>query len=92
MIRALKALVDWIDKRYPPKVTITAEKFAELEDRLFRTSQDAKGFNADFIILAERVGTLEDNITSLKKQKEESKTVATPERVRSRFIETGRLE
>ena len=55
MIRQLKRFVDWLDRRWPPKVRVTEESFAAL-------STDIK----KIAWLEKKVYELTDEVTSLK--------------------------
>jgi len=66
MIRALKAFADWLDKRFPAKVTITEAKLAEFEFRLHRADKNSSGFQTDFMLAAARIASLEDSVRALK--------------------------
>lgn len=66
MIRLLKRLADWLDKRFPSRVVITEAKFSELEDRLRRCIQSTSDLNVDTNVLADRILVLEKSIAAMK--------------------------
>ena len=97
MIRLLKAFADWLDRRFPAKVTMTEEtwnainrRIGLLERRSADTSDMFAGFRqsmTEYIALTDgEIGRLTQSIAILKKQKEEAKPVTNPKRT---FIETG---
>jgi hypothetical protein len=90
MIRAMKALVDWLDRRFPPLVTVTQDKFDELEKRLSRAAKDAGSFHDDFMILSERLTAIEQAAAASVEREDDVlsstlKTISEQERLAARL-------
>ena len=66
MIRALKRLTDWLDRRFPPRLVVTVEQFDAYADRLHRVEQHFAAFREDSYAVAERVVVLEKSLTAMK--------------------------
>ena len=90
MIRLLKAFVDWLDRRFPAKVMINEETWNAVDRRLKFLEMASKNKSAMieeiFTHHGKRLDDLENNLSAIKKQKEEAKPVSNPKRT---FIETG---
>ena len=93
MIKAIKAFVDWLDRRFPAKVTVTLEDYGRIADRLDRIGNDASGFHTDFMLATARIAALEESVKALKEAV--GKTIApaavSAEKRRADFIGSGRI-
>ena len=90
MIRAMKALVDWLDRRFPPRVTVTQDKFDELEKRLSRAARDAGGLHDDYRIITERLTAIEQAAAASVEREDDVlsstlKTISEQERLAARL-------
>ena len=86
MIRLLKQFADWLDRRYPPKVTVTEEVFDELRrnEHMLRKSVSSlkleyDTMQAEFVAIRKSVDGLKDalakgGITSIKTEAETLRT------------------
>ncbi len=92
MIRALIAALSWLDKRFPPKVTVTKETFDALLAREHARMKGATMMQGEINTLKERVTADETAIAAIKKVLMEAATVgAQHEKRRSAFVESGRF-
>lgn len=66
MIKAILRLVEWLDRKFPPKLVITVEDYERLSNRIDRCAKDAGNFHDDFMLLAERVNKLDESIRAIK--------------------------
>ena len=87
MIRLLKAVADWLDRRFPAKITMTEETWNAMNRRIelleMKTTNRVQEFN-----IANKINEIEQSIAILKKKKEEARTVMNPKQA---FIETGNI-
>jgi uncharacterized small protein (DUF1192 family) len=96
MIRALKALVDWLDRRYPPRVVLTVERMEDLEERVHRLSKHLETLEADHAAAKNEsrdgIDALNKAITAVKDtlQKIGNPSVVAEKR-RAEFVASGRM-
>ncbi len=93
MIRAILAIVSWLDKRFPPKVTITKEAFRDLELRLSELQTSRLITTERLDVHAEVLGNHAKALGALKDALSKSgisQTTPTDNR-RSEYIASGRM-
>lgn len=92
MIRQLIAALSWLDKRFPPKVTVTKEGFEALLAREHSRMKDATALRFEIDTLKDRMKKEEESTAAIKKVLMEAATVgAQHEKRRSAFVESGRF-
>ena len=92
MIRALKRLTDWLDRRFPPRLVVTVEQFDAYADRLHRVEQHFTAFREDSYAVAERVVVLEKSLTAMKDAIQKGQIPAViAQQKRAEFVATGRM-
>lgn len=58
--------IEWLDKRFPPKVTVTDEMFAAMQDREHRHSKEIANMSGELMVLRDRCLILEKAMAALK--------------------------
>lgn len=92
MIRVLIAGLEWLDKRFPPKVTVTKQAFEDLVSREHRRMKDSTAFRIDLDTQKERIGNIEKSVAALKEILVKSATPSLSEPARrAAFIASGRM-
>ena len=92
MIRALIAALSWLDKRFPPKVTVTKEMFEALIEREHQRMKTATMIRMDLDTQRERIDGAEKSIHALKDLLAKSADPAVKaESRRAAFVATGRM-
>lgn len=86
MIRLLVRFGLWLDKRFPPKVTITLETWEALIRRLELLETRAKVAMEKLDAQQDSLIEVAKTVSSIGKQKEESKPAVSPKQA---FIATG---
>ncbi len=82
----------WLDARFPPKVTVTDEVFAALQEREHRHSKEIASLKGEEMVLRDRVLALEKSIAALKDFIAKGGTTGIPEmQRRAQFIAEGRM-
>lgn len=66
MIRLLKALADWLDKRYPPRFRYTEKHHKEIWDRISYSEDVIKDRSKAIGHLDGRIKVLEESIAAIK--------------------------
>ena len=66
MIRLLKALFDWLDKRYPPKLTVRDNWIALIESQLEQHKQDLQALRESQMLLGVKHDVLGSAIAGIK--------------------------
>lgn len=92
MIRAALAALTWLDKRFPPRVTVTQETFDALLEREHQRAKQASSHRLDLDTTKERVRVLETAVAALKDALAKGGTGAiVAETRRAAFVATGRM-
>ena len=92
MIRYLIATLEWLDKRFPPKVTVTKEAFESLLEREHARAKAATMFRMEIDTLKDRVKKEEEAVAAIKKVLMEATTAgAIQEKRRAAFVAEGRM-
>jgi uncharacterized membrane protein len=92
MIRQLIAVLAWLDRRFPPKVTVTKEAFESMIERETQRRKQIERALSEIDSLKERVKKEEDATAAIKKVLMEAATAgAVQEKRRSAFVESGRF-
>ena len=93
MIKAIKAFVDWLDRRFPAKVTVTLEDYGRIDDRIRRVGERAAKIEDQAVFFHNRISALEESVKALKEAV--GKTIApaaiSAEKRRADFIGSGRI-
>ena len=85
MIRALKAFVEWLDRRFPPRLVVS-----EVEFRAMSTVQ--KEHHLRYLQLEEKVDAMEKTISALKEVLTKGiMPGVVKEQRRAEFIANGRM-
>jgi len=103
-IRSLKAFVDWLDKRYPPKVRFTQELHDYLRERIYAHGKRMDGLQetsidrfadmrGEFAADRKRISDLEKSMAALKDLLAKGSGPGSPaeQQRRADFIATGRM-
>lgn len=90
--RWLVSIAAWLDARFPPKVTVTDEVFAALQEKEHRHSKEIANLSGDIMVLKSELRAAEKSLAALKDfiAKGSSGGVADMQR-RARFIAEGRM-
>lgn len=92
MIRSLIAALTWLDKRFPPKVTVTKEAFDAMVEREHARAKASTSLRMDLDTAKERIKTLEASVAAVKDLLAKGGAVGPAlEKRRSDFIATGRM-
>lgn len=92
MIRLLIAALSWLDKRFPPKVTVTKEGFDDLIAREHRRMKESTSLRIEIDTLKERMKKEEEATAAIKKVLMEATVAgASQEKRRAAFVESGRM-
>ncbi len=92
MIRALVRLFEWLDKRFPPKVTVTKESFEALIEREHQRNRGMSTLRLAADTLQERIKSLEASMAALKDLLAKGGAVGpAKEQRRADFIASGRM-
>ena len=93
MIRALIGALSWLDKRFPPVVTVTKEAFAALQENQYRIRKDYGTLCDERKADSERISQAEKSISAIKELLSKSgSTMLIPEaQRRANFIAAGRM-
>jgi hypothetical protein len=92
VIRALLRLAEWLDKRFPPKVTVTDEVFAALQEKEHRHSKEIATISGEVLVLKGELRSAEKSILALKEFISKGGTTAISEaNRRAQFIAEGRM-
>ena len=89
MRKTVRRFLDWLDQRFPVKVTVTEKMFCDLNLR-----QDNQGIRIDQVITrlgdqADRISALEESIRALREAL--TKAPAQEQARRAAFISSGRM-
>lgn len=92
MIRLLKAFAEWLDRRFPAKVTVTAEKWEEITRKHIETHARMVMDDSERVGLGARVTQVEKSIAAIKDLliKQGNPTLSAESR-RAEFIKAGRM-
>ncbi len=92
MIRALIAILTWLDARFPPKVTVTKEAFDQLLEREHRRMKEATSLRLEIDTQKERIAGLEKSVNAIKELLTKAAQPAQAEMARrAAFIASGRM-
>ncbi len=88
MIRLLLRALEWLDRRFPPKVTITREALEKLEEKVHRNSKAFDAVKDENLELGARLSAAEKSISALKDGISTGKiaTGAVKDRLRDEFV------
>ena len=93
MIKAIKAFVDWLDRRFPAKVTVTLEDYGRLAAKVAAASGKVDEFFSCIDYQRGQILKLEESVKALKEAV--GKTIApaavSAEKRRADFIGSGRI-
>lgn len=92
MIRALKAFVEWLDRRFPEKAVVTPKMLSQFKSDMDSAIHAAEALYDAHSELWKRVESLEKSMAAIKDAiaKAQMPLVAADKR-RSEFIAQGRL-
>ncbi len=92
MIRLFIAALTWLDKRFPPKVTVTKEAFEGLIEREHHRMKEATKLRGEIDTQKERISAVETSVSAIKELllKAAQPAVAAEAR-RAAFVATGRM-
>lgn len=92
MIRYLIAALSWLDRRFPPKVTVTKEAFEELIAREHRRMKEATSLRLELDTIKDRLKKEEEATAAIKKVLMEATAAgAVQQKRREAFVESGRF-
>jgi outer membrane murein-binding lipoprotein Lpp len=64
--RWLVAVAAWLDARFPPKVTVTDEVFAALQEKEHRHSKEIAKLSGDVMVMKSEIAAAEKSLAALK--------------------------
>ena len=92
MIRYLISALSWLDRRFPPKVTVTKEAFDDLIAREHRRMKESTSLRIEIDTLKERMKKEEEATAAIKKVLMEATAAgAVQQKRREAFVESGRF-
>lgn len=92
MIQTCIAALTWLDKRFPPKVTVTKEAFDSLLEREHRRMKDATMLRIEIDTQRDRIGKLETSVSAIKEILGKAAGIGPAmEHRRAEFVKTGRM-
>ncbi len=90
--RWLVSVAAWLDARFPPKVTVTDEVFAALQEKEHRHSKEIATISGEVMVLKSDLRAAEKSIAALKEFIAKGGTVGISEmQRRAQFIAEGRM-
>ena len=93
MIRAFLRFVEWLDKRFPPKVRVTKELVDLLSDQSLANSRAIQGLREVLDAQRERIAKLEKAADAIKENFTKlTDPVKVAENRRAQFIAQGRMD
>lgn len=91
MIHALLAALTWLDRRFPPRVTVTKEAYEAMIEREHQRAKGATTLRLDLDTTKDRIKNLETAVAGIKDLLAKGGSSPAPEKRRADFIASGRM-